>query len=195
LTTNVPDVLRVRDTDWQCLEALLNPTGLGIVRVDDRQAVPGSHWGDEEAGLIGYELFARTDTPVHSVLHEAGHWLLMSEARRSVLHTDAKGSAVEEMAVCLLQILLGDLVPGMGWRRMCEDMDRWGYSFRRGSTLAWLHDDAEDALACLSQALPHAHVIPGLQIRLPGSGVFQQHDDGRTHIEAAHFRPALQVDH
>ena len=31
------------------------------------------------------------------------------------------------------------------------DMDRWGYSFRLGSTAAWLAGDAEDARAWLER--------------------------------------------
>ncbi|ASJ75245.1 hypothetical protein [Granulosicoccus antarcticus] len=187
MTISEPDVLRIRDVGWPCLEALLNPAGLSISQVDEGCAIPGSHWGDEEAGLIQHALYARLDTPVHSVLHEAGHWLLMSEARRAALHTDAKGSAVEEMAVCYLQILMGDLVPDMGWQRMCQDMDRWGYSFRLGNTRAWLQDDADDALDYLAQKLSHTHGIPGLQIRAPGGGVLQQDDDGGTHVETTHL--------
>lgn len=157
-------VLRVRDTGWACLQALLVPAGLTIEIVQAETAIPGSHWGDEEAGLIAYSLYARLDTPVHSVLHEASHWLLMNEKRREALHTDAKGSAVEEMAVCYLQILISDLVPGMGRSRMLVDMDRWGYSFRAGSARAWFETDAEDALAYLTDKLTHAHGIPGLHI-------------------------------
>lgn len=157
-------VLRVHESGWSCFRTLLAPAGLSIETVADGVSIPGSHWGDEEAGLIGHTLYARNDTPVHSLLHESCHWLLMSEQRRANLHTDAKGSAVEEMAVCYLQILISDLVPGMGRKRMFLDMDRWGYSFRVGSTQAWFEQDAEDALAFLSNKLPHTHGVPGLQI-------------------------------
>ncbi|MFK7860258.1 MAG: hypothetical protein AB8B64_15670 [Granulosicoccus sp.] len=157
-------VLRVRDTGWDCLTRLLEPAGLTIEPVQADVDIPGSHWGDEEAGLIEYTLYARLDTPVHSVLHEACHWLLMSDQRRKSLHTDAKGSAVEEMAVCYLQILISDLVPGMGRDRMLIDMDRWGYSFRVGNSQDWFETDAEDALAYLADKLPHAHGVPGLHI-------------------------------
>ena len=160
-------VLRVSDIGWQSLEKLLQPAGLTITRVDSQSSIPGSHWGDEEAGLIRYSLYARADTPVHSVLHEAGHWLLMSDERRATLHTDAKGSAVEEMAVCYLQILLSDLLVGVGRDRMFSDMDRWGYSFRLGTTQAWFECDAEDALTYLAQKLPHSHGITGLHIHSP----------------------------
>jgi len=157
-------VLRVRDLGWGVFADLLLPAGLSIVAVADDEPIPGSHWGDEEAGLIGRNLFARTDTPVHSILHEAGHWLLMDDERRKHLHTDAKGSAVEEMAVCYLQVLISDMIPGVGRDRMFADMDCWGYSFRVGSAEQWFETDAEDALAYLSNALSHQHGIFGLKI-------------------------------
>ncbi len=143
------DVLRVRDVGLPALTALLGPAGLRIARVDDDAPIPGSHWGDDEAGLIGDALYVRADTPVHSALHEGGHWLMMDEARRARLHTDAGGTAVEESAVCCLQILLADRVAGMDRARMLADMDRWGYSFRLGSTAAWFERDADDARALL----------------------------------------------
>lgn len=173
---NEPDspeshVLRISSSGWACLNDILHPAGLLIERVADAQEIPGSHWGDEEAGLIKHTLFARLDTPVHSVLHEASHWCLMSPERRANLHTDAKGSAVEEMAVCYLQILLADLLTCMGRDRMFLDMDRWGYSFRVGSSREWFETDAEDALLYLTEKLSHTHSIPGLHIHAPGSGV------------------------
>jgi hypothetical protein len=33
----------------------------------------------------------------------------------------------------------------VGRRRLCSDMDAWGYSFRLGSTQAWFEEDAADA--------------------------------------------------
>lgn len=164
-------VLRIRDVGWTGVENLLQPAGLAIERVADAAPIPGSHWGDEEAGLIQYTLYARLDTPVHSVLHEACHWLLMSDQRRTSLHTDAKGSAVEEMAVCYLQILLSDLLEDVGRERMFLDMDRWGYSFRKGSTHDWFEQDADDALAYLTEKLPHLHSITGLHVDSPANGV------------------------
>ena len=81
------DVLRLAETGFEPLESLLAPFGLDVCRVPDDEAIPGSHWGEEEAGLIKHCLYARYDTPVHSALHEACHWLLMSEQRRQKLHT------------------------------------------------------------------------------------------------------------
>ncbi|MEE8526762.1 MAG: hypothetical protein V3T72_22740, partial [Thermoanaerobaculia bacterium] len=81
----------------------------------------------------------------------ACHAICMDDERRRVLNTDAGGDDAEESAACYLQILLADEVPGVGRERLMADMDRWGYSFRLGSTRAWFEADAEDArewLAC-----------------------------------------------
>ena len=81
----------------------------------------------------------------------------MDAARRAGLHTDAGGDDVEECAVCYLQILLADRLPGVGRARLMRDMDAWGYSFRLGSTAAWFEHDAEDARAWLRErGLPSA---------------------------------------
>jgi hypothetical protein len=107
--------------------------------------IPGSYWGEPEAGLIGHRLYLRPDTPVHSALHEACHYICADAPRRASLHTDAGGDFAEENAVCYLQILLADQLPEMGRERLFADMDAWGYSFRLGSTRAWFERDAEDA--------------------------------------------------
>jgi len=145
------NVLRLRDTGFTDISALFKAFGLGLEVVSTDEKIPGSHWGDEEAGLIGNTLFARADTPVHSALHEGCHWLLMDDARRAVLHTNAGGTMMEENAVCYLQLLLADRLPGVGRDQLMRDMDTWGYSFRLGSTRAWFESDAEDALAFLQQ--------------------------------------------
>ena len=158
-----PGVLRARDVGLDALGAVFAPAGLILVPVADDAPIPGSHWGDDEAGLIASTLHVRADTPVHSALHEGCHWLLMDAARRARLHTDAGGTAVEEGAVCCLQILLADRVPGMGRARMLADMDAWGYSFRLGSTAAWFARDADDARALLAgRAARYAPVSIGI---------------------------------
>jgi len=111
--------------------------------------IPGSFWGDEEAGLIGDELLVRSDTPLHSLLHEACHYICMDKDRRTGLDTDAGGDYDEENAVCYLQVLLADYIDSFGQERMFCDMDRWGYTFRLGSARAWFERDAGDALAWL----------------------------------------------
>jgi len=108
--------------------------------------IPGSYWGDEEAGLIGNRLYARPDTPLHSILHESCHFICMDEERRATLDTDAGGDYDEENAVCYLQIVLADRIRGYGSAACMADMDRWGYSFRLGSARAWFERDADDAV-------------------------------------------------
>ena len=127
------------------LADLLGCYGLTVEWIAPGMVIPGSYWGESEAGLIGDRLLIRDDTPVHSALHEAGHYLCMDAARRAVLHTDAGGDDIEEDSVCYLQILLADALPGVGRERLYTDMDVWGYSFRLGCTRAWFEQDAEDA--------------------------------------------------
>jgi hypothetical protein len=130
------------------LSLLLDKLGLELVLVAPETIIPGSYWGEREAGLIGSKIFARLDTPLHSLLHEGAHFVCMSAQRRTGLHTDAGGDDAEESAVCYLQILLAKTL-GLGLSRICGDMDVWGYSFRLGSAARWFAEDAEDARAWL----------------------------------------------
>lgn len=147
MKTQYPDnqVMTCGDIAASGLQALLARYEMVLVFVEDDMAIPGSYWGDEEAGIIGNQLLVRSDTPVHSALHEACHFICMDEQRRSGLHTDAGGGYDEENGVCFLQIMLADYIPEMGRDRMMADMDAWGYSFRLGSSRAWFEGDAEDA--------------------------------------------------
>ena len=140
-----PEVIRYRDSNGAALSALLLRFGLLIREVPEGQPIPGSFWGDEEAGLLGSTILVRADTPLHSIFHEACHYICMDEARRARLDTNAGGNHEEENAVCYLQILLADEIPGFGGERMMADMDAWGYSFRLGSARHWFEQDADDA--------------------------------------------------
>lgn len=144
-------VLQLSDIGFDAPAALLAGYGLELVPVPDGEQIPGSYWGDSEAGLIGTRVYARADTPVHSLLHESCHLIVLPPERRAAVHTDATDSVEEEDATCYLQILLGDALPGVGSARMMQDMDAWGYSFRLGSARAWFEDDAEDARAWLAR--------------------------------------------
>lgn len=140
------DVMRLSDTGLEQVENLLSTYGLTLKMVAPGDDIPGSFWGDEEAGLIGDQLLVRTDTPLHSLLHEACHYICMDRDRREGLDTDAGGDYDEENAVCYLQVLLADFIDGFGQGCMFQDMDRWGYTFRLGSAKAWFERDATDAL-------------------------------------------------
>lgn len=160
-------MLTLADIGWNAAAALLARHGLGLVRVADGMPIPGSYWGEPEAGVIGEKVYARGDTPVHSLLHEACHLIVAAPQRRAQIHTDASDSQAEEDATCYLQILLGDALPGTGRARIMADMDAWGYTFRLGSARAWFERDAEDARtwliergllpeACAQNAMPLA---------------------------------------
>ena len=148
-------VLTLADIDFDDAASLLAAFGLVLVRVADGEPIPGSYWGESEAGIIGTTVHARGDTPVHSLLHEAGHLIVLPAERRVGVHTDATDSIEEEDAVCVLQALLGDALPGASCERVLADMDAWGYTFRLGSARAYVEHDAEAAWAWLQA---HGHI-------------------------------------
>lgn len=158
-------VVRLKDIDSTSLSSLLERYSLKLRVVEDEN-IPGSFWGDEEAGLIGNKLFARLDTPIHSILHESCHYICMDANRRKNLDTDAAGDYDEENAVCYLQILLAQDIDGMDSQQMMQDMDAWGYSFRLGSTRAWFEQDAEDALHWLQGFKLVQQQRPTYQLRM-----------------------------
>lgn len=138
-------MLRYRDCQQEIDALLRRFKPLRPIQVAPGERIPGSFWGDPEAGLIGAAIYLRDDTPVHSALHEAGHFVCMDAARRAVLHTNAGGDDAEEDAVCYLQVLMAEQLSVVGMRRLFTDMDAWGYSFRLGSAAAWFEQDADEA--------------------------------------------------
>ena len=131
------------------IEALLARYGLKLIVQSDAEPITGSFWGDSEAGIVGHTVYARMDTPLHSILHEACHTVCMTAERRASLDKDAGGDDLEETAVCYLQVLLADELDGIGRMKLMADMDAWGYSFRLGSAVEWFRRDAGDALKWL----------------------------------------------
>ncbi|GHE32875.1 hypothetical protein ACFOED_13280 [Vulcaniibacterium thermophilum] len=144
-------MLTLADIDAEAAAALLARYGLRLERVADGAPIPGSYWGEPEAGLVGSTVYARGDTPLHSLLHEAAHLIVLPPERRQRVHTDATDSIEEEDAVCVLQALLGDALPGVGRDRVLADMDAWGYTFRLGSARAYVEHDADEAWAWLQR--------------------------------------------
>ena len=136
-------VIRLSGIDRLSFALVLSHYGMTLKLLAPEEEIPGSYWGDSEAGLRGDTLYVRLDTPVHSALHEACHYICMSPERRAGLDRDAGGDDPEECAVCYLQVLFADLLPGVGRERLMRDMDAWGYSFRLGSTRDWFERDAE----------------------------------------------------
>jgi hypothetical protein len=147
-----PIVTRLGELDPRAVQSFFSARGLELVPLPEHAEIPGSYWGAPEAGLIGNRLYVRADTPVHSALHEACHYLCMDQPRRNGLHTDAGGTDTEENAVCYLQALLAEHLPGYTRAQLFADMDAWGYHFILGSAQAWFERDAEDARAWLRRA-------------------------------------------
>lgn len=143
-------VLTCRDLPAGALAALLAGYGIELVEVPEGEPIPGSWFGEPEAGIRGRRVYARPDTPVHSALHEACHLVCATVEGRGPIDADAGGGYDEEDAVCYLQILLAGRLPGFGRDRALADMDAWGYSFRLGSARAWFERDADDARAWLA---------------------------------------------
>lgn len=147
--TSEPNVTCVGDIAFADAARLLAGHGLVLHRVAAGEPIPGSYWGEPEAGIIASNVYVRDDTPVHSMLHEACHLIVLPPERRAQVHTDATDSVPEEDATCYLQIVLAGQLPGVGSDRLMADMDAWGYTYRLGSTRAWFEQDAEDARAWL----------------------------------------------
>ena len=159
-------VTTVADVGIDGPAALLARFGVDLEKVADGETIPGSYWGEPEAGVIGRRVYVRDDTPVHSLLHESCHIICMDDERRQSLNRDAGGDDLEESAVCYLQVLLADELDRVGRDRIMLDMDAWGYSFRLGSTSRWFTEDADDARRWLLEAeLLEASGKPAFRLR------------------------------
>ena len=151
LSEAIDTVATVADVNLASIEALLARYDLKLCVQANSEEITGSYWGDREAGIVGHDVFARTDTPVHSLLHESCHAICMTSERRTNLDRDAGGDDLEEAAVCYLQILLARNLLSMDEHRLLADMDSWGYSFRLETARAWFEQDASDARDWLVQ--------------------------------------------
>jgi hypothetical protein len=159
-------VVALADLDRSEVVGLVASYGARLVVLAPHEAIPGSYWGGSEAGLVGDVVYARPDTPAHSLLHELCHYVCMDGERRAALATDAGGSDDEESAVCYLQVLLAQRLRGFGAERCLVDMDAWGYSFREGSARAWFDGDGVHARDWLrAHALIDAHDKPLSELR------------------------------
>ena len=145
-------MLHLGEADRSAVSGLLARFGLDLRLSAPGADIPGSYWGESEAGLQGSTLLARLDTPLHSILHEASHYICMSPERRVGLDRDAGGDDEEESAVCYLQVLLAEQLRGCDRATAWRDMDEWGYSFRLGNAHSWFEQDAADARAWLQSA-------------------------------------------
>ena len=137
-----PDsIVTLAELERREVAALAARYGARLAVLAPHESIPGSYWGEAEAGLVGDTVYVRADTPAHSLLHELCHYICMDDARRAALATDAGGDDDEESAVCYLQVLLAEQLTRFGAQRCLRDMDAWGYSFREGSAAAWFEGD------------------------------------------------------
>lgn len=153
-----PKVARLGDIAAAVAARLLSRYGLRLQLVPAGETIPATYWGEPEAGVRGNDLYARADTPLHSILHTLAHVVCMDDARRSVLDRDCGADDAEEEAVCYLQALLADELAGYCRAGLFQDMDAWGYHFRLGSTRAWFEQDAAAAQAWLER---HGLIVHG----------------------------------
>jgi hypothetical protein len=140
-----------KNLDSGSVKTLLSHYGIEVNCIDVDVEIPHSFWGAPEAGRKKEQLYIRGDTPIHSILHEACHYICMPAAQRKQMLVDAKGSAMEENATCYLQILLSDHIENYDRRQLMQDMDDWGYSFRLGSANAWFNKDADEVCQWLRE--------------------------------------------
>ena len=124
---------------------LLDAMGLEFRLVAPEEVIPGSFWGEREAGLIGSSLYARLDTPLHSVLHEGAHFICMTPERRAGLDTDAGGDDAEENAVCYLQIVLARILPTSAGNGCAATWMNGAIPFAWAAPRAGSREDADDA--------------------------------------------------
>ena len=124
---------------------LLAGFGLDLRVVAAAEPIRGSYWGESEAGPARQRLFARLDTPLHSILHEAAHYVCMSPERRAGLDRDAGGDDAEESAVCYLQFLLADTLARGTARAQLRRHGPVGLQLSARQHRAWFEQDADDA--------------------------------------------------
>ena len=98
-------MLLVKHCQLNDLKKLTNKFHLNLEVTNSNETIPGSFWGDDEAGLLNHTLYVNPNTPIHSLLHEACHFICMDDVRRNTLDTNAGGDYDEENAVCYLQII------------------------------------------------------------------------------------------
>ena len=145
-----PLVLLCSDLGTDVIDKFLARYDIAAEWVAADSPITGSFWGAPEAGIVRQQVFVRPDTPVHSLLHEVCHIICMTPDRREALDGNAGSNDLEESAVCYLQVVLADYLPGVGRQRLIQDMDSWGYSFREGAAAAWFAGDGREARAWLT---------------------------------------------
>ena len=92
-------VLTVGQIGFDDAATLLAAFGLRLHRVAAGEKIPGSYWGEPEAGIIAANVYVRDDTPVHSMLHEACHLIVLPEEKRALVDTDATARKMRSILI------------------------------------------------------------------------------------------------
>jgi hypothetical protein len=144
-------VLTLADIHFDDAAALLHRFGLRCSASPTAHRFPAATGANRGRDHRQRTVYARSDTPVHSLLHEACHLIVLPPERRAPC-TPTPPIRSRGRRGLLLQGLLADALPGVGSDRVLADMDAWGYTFRLGSARAWFEHDADDAWAWLQDA-------------------------------------------
>jgi hypothetical protein len=134
LLLNIPfSMLLLSSVDRVEVALLLGRYGMELVLISPDEVIPGSFWGDSEAGLKGDRVYARLDTPVHSLLHEVCHYVCMTPERRAGLDRDAGGDDRMLAGGCASMGLSTVEIGLLGWRAAEECPARTGARELRAS--------------------------------------------------------------
>ena len=134
----------LRDIGFDDVAALLARYGLAARARRRRRADPRQLLGRTRSRPDRPRVHARDDTPVHSLLHEAAHLIVLppERARRAYRrHRFGRGRRRRLRAAVAARRRPARRRP----RALMADMDAWGYTFRLGSARAYFERDAEDA--------------------------------------------------
>ncbi len=72
-------VLKLSEIDHIKLARLPARYNLELIVVDNEEKIPGSFWGDSEAGLVSNKLYARLDTNAEDALNWLKYQLLLTD--------------------------------------------------------------------------------------------------------------------
>ncbi len=113
------DVLRLASIDLDDARALLARYGLALECVADGAAIPGSYWGEPEAGADRHDgVRARRHAGAFAAARSRAPDRAAARKARDDPHRRHPIRSAEEDATCYCRSLLGDALPGVGRERM-----------------------------------------------------------------------------
>ena len=110
------------------MAALLRPYGLAVRTVPSAGSIPGSYWGESEAGIRGTRLHIRADTPLHFSAFSPRHRMrnlprtpteTLELARRIALDQGARVEDVADPDDGRIRLIDADGI--VRWRNLTEN--------------------------------------------------------------------------